>query len=216
MVALSIGIVLPMTVDSFSNIDTFGYLGLSKVYADSDANGNNTTAKRTVVIAPNNFKNSFQANGSAANVPYDASTFTQTLTENVNNQSGNVTLKNKIDLNDDFELTGQINLGDKASNARGADGIGFLLQPGNVDVVGKPGGAAGIGGVPGGFGFKFDTWNNSENTQYFNSDPNPSNFSTHSYGAFVNGTSGKAITDSSQAQTIPDPTNNNFKDFSLI
>lgn len=43
-------------------------------------------------------------------------------------QSGNVTLKTKVDMSQNFTLSGSINLGDKSSESGGADGVGFLSQ----------------------------------------------------------------------------------------
>ena len=174
-----------------------------------------STLSRTVTISPSQFGDAFQRNGVTSSYPYDTNNSIQTLTLDQHNLTGNVTLKNKIDMTQDFTLTGKINLGDKSSANQGADGIGFLLQPGNVNVYGKPGGAAGIGGVPGGFGFKFDTWNNNENTSVYTADPSPKNFTTHSYAAFVDGTSGVANTIASTAKTIADPSNNTFRNLTI-
>ena len=38
-------------------------------------------------------------------------------------QSGNVTLKTKVDMSQNFTLSGSINLGDKSSESGGADGV---------------------------------------------------------------------------------------------
>lgn len=161
-------------------------------------------------MEPTDFLDYFQRNGSAAQFDYDLSTFTQTLTPNQTSQSGNVTLKNKIDMSSSFQFKGLVNLGDKSKAQGGADGIGFEFQPGNTDVVGHSGGAAGIGGVPGAFGFKLDTYYNGDNKPGWY-EPDPSQFSDgQSFGAFVDGTSGVAITDATTAQSIPQPSNNAF------
>ncbi|MCT4420466.1 hypothetical protein EFT49_09790, partial [Leuconostoc falkenbergense] len=174
-----------------------------------------STLSRTVTISPSQFSDAFQRNGIASSYPYSITDYTQTLTPDQNNLTGNVTLKNKIDMTQNFTLTGEIYLGDKSSANQGADGIGFLLHPGDVNVYGKPGGAAGIGGVPGGFGFKFDTWNNYENTSVYTADPSPTNFKTHSFAAFVDGTSGVAKTIAPTAQTIADPSKDVFRNFTI-
>ena len=129
-------------------------------------------------------------------------------------QSGNVTLKTKVDMSQNFTLSGSINLGDKSSESGGADGVGFLFHPGNTDVVGVKGGAAGIGGVRGAFGFKLDTYYNYDGDPYFY--PDPREFSPgQAYGAFVDGTSGVAQTLEESAQPISQPSNNQFKPFKM-
>lgn len=97
---------------------------------------------REVTVLPTNFLNYFQRNGSAANFPYDTSTFTQTLTPNEGSKAGNVTLMTKVDVSQNFTFTGKINLGDKSQTNRGADGVGFLFHPGDMNVVGVPGGCS--------------------------------------------------------------------------
>ncbi|MGX7008909.1 hypothetical protein RR45_GL001310 [Lactococcus chungangensis CAU 28 = DSM 22330] len=174
----------------------------------------NSVTQRTVTVYPSDFLTYFQRNGSAANFNYDIQNFVQTLTPNMKDQSGNVTLKTKVDMSQNFTLSGSINLGDKSSESGGADGVGFLFHPGNTDVVGVKGGAAGIGGVKGAFGFKLDTYYNYDGDPYFY--PDPSEFSPgQAYGAFVNGTSGVAQTLEESAQPISQPSNNQFKPFKM-
>mgnify|MGYP004700967595 FL=1 len=185
--------------------ENVGLLEPIKVFAASS---------RTVTVEPTNFLNYFQRNGSAANFTYNTSTYTQTLTPNQGSQAGNVTLKNKIDMSQDFSFSGLLNLGDKSKSQGGADGIGILFHPGDTDVVGSTGGAAGIGGVPGAFGFKLDTYYNGWSSNDFTADP--SQYSNgQSYGAFVNGLTGQAQTISEGSQAIPQPTNNNFVPFTM-
>ena len=135
------------------------------------------------------------------------------MTPNKASQAGNVTLKTKVDMSQNFTFTGKINLGDKAQNAGGADGVGFLFHPGDTNVVGAPGGAAGIGGVNGAFGFKLDTYYNGVGENSFT--PDPSNFKGKPFGAFVDGLNGQAKTIASSAQSISEPSNNNFVDFTM-
>ena len=174
----------------------------------------NSVTQRTVTVYPSDFLTYFQRNGSAANFNYDIQNFVQTLTPNMKDQSGNVTLKTKVDMSQNFTLSGSINLGDKSSESGGADGVGFLFHPGNTDVVGVKGGAAGIGGVKGAFGFKLDTYYNYDGDPYFY--PDPREFSPgQAYGAFVDGTSGVAQTLEESAQPISQPNNNQFKPFKM-
>jgi hypothetical protein len=99
----------------------------------------NSVTQRTVTVYPSDFLTYFQRNGSATNFNYDIQNFVQTLTPNMKDQSGNVTLKTKVDMSQNFTLSGSINLGDKSSESGGADGVGFLFHPGNTDVVGVKG-----------------------------------------------------------------------------
>ncbi|MBN2938401.1 MAG: MucBP domain-containing protein, partial [Lactococcus lactis] len=189
------GVVLTNLPDSFK---------IQRVYA---------ATSREVTVLPTNFLNYFQRNGSAANFPYDTSTFTQTLTPNEGSKAGNVTLMTKVDMSQNFTFTGKINLGDKSQRNGGADGVGFLFHSGDTNVVGAPGGAAGIGGVPGAFGFKLDTYFNTGSESSFL--PDPTGFSGKSFGAFVDGLNGQAKTIAATAKTISDPSNNNFVDFTM-
>ena len=189
------GVVLTNVPNSFK---------IQRVYA---------ATSREVTVLPTNFLNYFQRNGSAANFPYDTDTFTQTLTSNEGSKACNVTLMTKVDMSQNFTFTGKINLGDKSQGSGGADGVGFLFHPGDTNVVGAPGGAAGIGGVPGAFGFKLDTYFNKDGEASFT--PDPKDFSGQSFGAFVDGLNGQAKTISASAKGIPQPSNNNFVDFTM-
>ena len=189
------GVVLTNLPDSFK---------IQRVYA---------ATSREITVYPKDFLTYFQRNGSAAGFDYDLATYTQTLTPNKASQAGNVTLKTKVDMSQNFTFTGKINLGDKAQNAGGADGVGFLFHPGDTNVVGAPGGAAGIGGVNGAFGFKLDTYYNGVGQNSFT--PDPSNFKGKPFGAFVDGLNGQAKTIASSAQSISEPSNNNFVDFTM-
>lgn len=105
-------------------------------------------------VNKDNFLDYFILNGDAT---YDPQTGIVTLTPNENNQVGNFTLKNKINLDYNFKLTGSINLG---SDKNGADGIGLAFHNGNTNDVGISGGNNGIAGLENAFGFKLDTWHN--------------------------------------------------------
>lgn len=189
------GVVLTNVPNSFK---------IQRVYA---------ATSREVTVLPTNFLNYFQRNGSAANFPYDTDTFTQTLTSNEGSKACNVTLMTKVDMSQNFTFTGKINLGDKSQGSGGADGVGFLFHPGDTNVVGAPGGAAGIGGVPGAFGFKLDTYFNKDGEASFT--PDPKDFSGQSFGAFVDGLNGQAKTIAATGKKISDPFNNNLVDFKM-
>ncbi|MGX9822615.1 lectin-like domain-containing protein [Lactococcus lactis subsp. lactis] len=189
------GVVLTNVPNSFK---------IQRVYA---------ATSREVTVLPTNFLNYFQRNGSAANFPYDTDTFTQTLTSNEGSKACNVTLMTKVDMSQNFTFTGKINLGDKSQGSGGADGVGFLFHPGDTNVVGAPGGVAGIGGVPGAFGFKLDTYFNKDGEASFT--PDPKDFSGQSFGAFADGLNGQAKTIAATGKKISDPFNNNFVDFKM-
>ena len=174
-----------------------------------------SVTSRTVTVSGDDFLNYFQRNGSAVHFNYDLTDHIQTLTPNQKHQSGNVTLKTKVDMSQDFTFNGLINLGNKSSRMGGADGVGFLFHPGNTDVVGRDGGAAGIGGVQGAFGFKLDTYYNANHETSFN--PDPSEFASgQSYGAFVDGTTSVAQTLEDGAQPIAQPSYDIFKPFKMF
>ena len=106
-------------------------------------------------VDKDNFLEYFRLNGSAT---YDAKTGIVTITPDQNNQVGNFSLTSKIDMNNSFTLTGQVNLG---SNPNGADGIGFAFHSGNTTDLGIAGGNLGIGGLQDAIGFKLDTFSNN-------------------------------------------------------
>lgn len=142
----------------------------------------------TVTVTKDNFLDYFQLNGSAT---YDASTGTITLTTDQKDQTGNVTLKNKITADQSFNFSGWINLGTK-SQPNGADGISFGFHSGDTDQVGQQGGSLSFAGLQNAFGWKADTYWNSQGTGvdagYFDADP--SEFGSvdghgKAYGAFV-------------------------------
>jgi hypothetical protein len=106
-------------------------------------------------ITKDNFLDFFVLNKDAS---YDKKNGIVTLTKNRQDQVGNFTLKNKINLDYDFTLSGSVNLG---ANASGADGIGIAFHDGKTSDVGISGGNLGIAGLENAFGFKLDSWYNS-------------------------------------------------------
>ncbi len=187
-----------------------------------------TTNSIPTEVTKENFNDAFRLNGSAT---YEKNDGVVTLTPDVDNQSGNFALKNKIDLSKSFTLEGRVNLGDKSMNEEGADGIGFAFHNGDTNTVGMSGGALGIGNLVDAFGFKLDTFynggtvNGSKN-EFFHGDPNSTK--GKSFGAFTytkletvpkekgNSYSGTqqyyAYTDADSAKSISHPSDNKFKD----
>ena len=82
------------------------------------------------------------------------------LTEEVTNQAGSVWYDSLINLEDDFEVNFDINLGDL--DATGADGIAFVLQPVSTGL-GSTGGGLGYEDIEPSIDIEFETWQNGEN-----------------------------------------------------
>ena len=109
-----------------------------------------------VSITKDNFLDYFRVNGSAT---YDQNNGIVTITPEAMAQSGNFSLKSKINMGQSFKLIGKVNLGSKTKD--GADGIGFAFHTGNTTDVGAGGGNLGIGGLRNATGFKLDTFFNA-------------------------------------------------------
>lgn len=113
-------------------------------------NNNSTT------ITPANFQDSFDTHGNAHFNSDNHDTIT--LTDYAGSQQGSITLKNKINLGQGFDIEGQVNLGavDQV-NGNGGDGIAFGFHDANSDTVGNGGAGLGLGGIPDAIGWKADT-----------------------------------------------------------
>lgn len=81
------------------------------------------------------------------------------LTQNQFNQSGSVWNNNRINLNNPFNFSFNVNLG--CTDADGADGIAFVLQPISTSI-GSMGGGLGFSGVTPSVGVTIDTWQNTD------------------------------------------------------
>ena len=95
----------------------------------------------------------FKENGSA----FKYSDRCWQLTDAVNFQVGSVWYEQKLNLNESFDLTVDVNLGCK--DADGADGIVFGLQPVSTSI-GVAGQGLGFQGVTPSIGIELDTWQN--------------------------------------------------------
>ncbi len=82
-----------------------------------------------------------------------------TLTPDLATQSGTVWNNNQIDLNQSFEFTFKVFLG--CSDANGADGMAFVLQPISTSVGGT-GSGMGYGGISPAIAVTLDTYQNSD------------------------------------------------------
>lgn len=84
-----------------------------------------------------------------------------TLTSEVNFQTGSIWNKNKIDLNQSFDYKFNVFLGSKDND--GADGIAFVLQ--NISLsIGTTGEGMGFGGVKPSIGILLDTYQNGNHS----------------------------------------------------
>lgn len=212
-ILLATAVVTTLGGGALSSHNVVNVFGNSKVYA---------ATSRDITITGETFPDYFQSNGSAAAHPYDEVNYIQTLTDDATYLAGNVTLTTKVDMSQSFSFKGEVNLGNKSKQDGGADGIGFLFHPGDTDVVGAIGGAAGIGGVQGAFGFKLDTYYNDTSQASFEADPaiysaaGSASKTDESFGAFVDGTTGVAKTIVEESQTISQPTDNQFLPFEIV
>lgn len=193
--------------------------GLTSIQSvQADTKEESPTARAAVEVTKDNFLDYFGLQGDAT---YDQGSGIVTLTEDEQSQSGNFALKNKILMNENFTLEGEVNLGDKSKAQKGADGVGFAFHPGAVDAIGSAGGSLGIGGLTDAFGFKLDTYYNyqtSAGTYY----PDPEEFSDSNtaFGGFVYTDPGSLrahtyVGEDAPAQFIAVPENNVFKPISF-
>ncbi|HAT54989.1 MAG TPA: hypothetical protein DCW31_07100, partial [Lactobacillus sp.] len=207
-------------------LGTLGGLTWSPPSARADTKKNTTERDGgTIEVSAKDFLDKFNLNGSAT-YNYDESSDSGivTLTESLNDQAGNFTLKDRIDLDKSFKLTGSVNLGSDP-NVTGADGIGFAFHPGSTDAVGYRGANMGIGGLQNAIGFQLDTFHNG----YAAPDPNgkfpnqqlgwEKDPDVNPYGAFVttDGEKGWATIDEKTVQAFDGPSNidGNFRPFKI-
>lgn len=94
-------------------------------------------------------------NGDAA---YDAWTDSYVLTPDAELKHGSFMSPQRVDLSKAFEITFEINVGDKDAN--GADGMAFVLHndPLGSKAIGERGGGLGAMGIQNGLAIEFDTY----------------------------------------------------------
>lgn len=80
-----------------------------------------------------------------------------TLTQSSGNQKGAVFSNSRINLQNNFSISGEIYLG---SSDSGADGLAFVMQPNSTTTL-SSGGGLGYDGVTNAFAIEFDTYFNS-------------------------------------------------------
>ncbi|MBM3448698.1 MAG: hypothetical protein FJX90_06290 [Bacteroidetes bacterium] len=81
------------------------------------------------------------------------------LTDALNYQNGTVWYANQIDLNQSFDITFEMNVGD---NDGGADGICFVMHTQGTSAIGQSGGGLGYLNFGTSLAVEFDTWQNGE------------------------------------------------------
>ena len=114
-----------------------------------------------VTVTKDNFDSYFKEGGTAS---YDETSGIIRLTEDTNSQAGNAYLRFKIDPKEDFTFTGKVDVGDKyEGHGVGGDGVGFVFHTGEVSKLGQTGASVGMGQIPAAFGFKLDTYHNTNN-----------------------------------------------------
>lgn len=134
------------------------FSGVGQVTADTTS----PTTNAAITITPADFLNYFKLNGSAS---YDGSILT--LTPASASKIGSATMKQNIEGQQDWVLTGELNIGipHSSGNKNGADGVGFGWLPDNLGTVGQAGNQMGIGGLKGAFGWVADTYENDFDTK---------------------------------------------------
>ncbi len=169
-------------------------------------------------LTTDNYAQAFNFNGTAK---YDQTTKTVTLTDDVNQEAGSITLKDKISLSQSFVLKGELNIGarDQISHG-GGDGVAFGFHDANSDLVGLGGAGLGLAGIPDAIGWKADTTYNWVDSNQ--AGPDPSAFSNGpeapnspgyggglAFGAFIKTAKnviglGQGLPDAGHATTIAD------------
>jgi len=115
------------------------------------------TPNSAAVIDPAKFAQAIRLNGDAR---YDQTTNVVTLTPDEQKKIGGFSIEDRLNIEHDFTLVFQVNLGSKDI---GADGIAFVMHadPRGAAALGGGGGAHGATGIANGLGIEFDTYRNA-------------------------------------------------------
>ncbi|WP_353422051.1 putative Ig domain-containing protein [Staphylococcus simulans] len=183
-----------------------------------------TSLKDDVVVTPENFNQYFITHGIAY---YDQTKGIATLTPDFPSLRGSITLDTKMNVNKDFHFTGAVNLGDKyEGHSRdgdpGGDGLAFVFNPGDPNVIGEYGSGLGMGGLPYAFGFKLDTYVNKSFDPKGKTKPDPIDFyNKGAFGAFIFADKAGTVTTQpglpgwKAALLDVQPSNNQFQPFTI-
>lgn len=162
---------------------------------------NTASGDTQIQISGADFNKYMHVNGSAS---YNSANDTVTLTPDQDQQAGHAAINVQIDMDRDFSVKAHVFLGNNPSNKGGADGIAVGFHPGSVNEVGQPGNAFGLGGIAHAFGFKLDTFYNSEgpsSSENANADPQQFSGPGDAFGGFI-------YSDANGAVSTYDPSNN--------
>ncbi|MDK7926675.1 MAG: putative Ig domain-containing protein [Staphylococcus simulans] len=183
-----------------------------------------TSLKDDVVVTPENFNQYFITHGIAY---YDQTKGIATLTPDFPSLRGSITLDTKMNVNKDFHFTGAVNLGDKyEGHSRdgdpGGDGLAFVFNPGDPNVIGEYGSGLGMGGLSYAFGFKLDTYVNKSFDPKGKTKPDPIDFyNKGAFGAFIFADKAGTVTTQpglpgwKAALLDVQPSNNQFQPFTI-
>ncbi|MDC2806905.1 lectin-like domain-containing protein, partial [Leuconostoc suionicum] len=182
------------------------------IFAD-DTNVTQTTVTNKQDVDRQTFLKYFTPLGTAASNPYSSTDGIQKLTTD-KRQVGIVTFNGNIDLHQKFNINLDVNVGSKDPNYMYAgqyvaDGIGFAFYTGEKNQLGYNAGNLGIYGIPNAFGWKIDTYKNTE-TPSTNGlrGQNDSTFDKAPYGAFITtNSSGYGAIDTNTYKKISDNDN---------
>lgn len=173
----------------------FGWMSVQVEASETEG-----SAGEDVRITSDNFNEYFKLNGNAT---WNQQNSLVTLTEDRQNQSGNISLKKQMDTARDFTIKGKVQLGSKLTGNRGADGIGIALHEGELNQIGGAGNALGVDGLPNAFAYVIDTYRNRGD-------------STVPYGAFIRTNRSGTRTGLEGSQRIPTTVAGVFCDFELV
>lgn len=136
---------------------TIGLIGVSVVGLSVNAETSNVLVNKNIAISQNVDQNNFDLkdivafNGNAVQLD----SHTARLTQSKQFQKGTISGIVSLDMNYDFLLDMDVNLGD---NVNGADGVGVAFHQGAIGDIGANGGGLGIRGLKKGIGFELDTY----------------------------------------------------------
>lgn len=136
---------------------TIGLIGVSVVGLSVNAETSNVLVNKNIAISQNVDQNNFDLkdivafNGSAVQLD----SHTARLTQSKQFQKGTISGIVSLDMNYDFLLDMDVNLGD---NVNGADGVGVAFHQGAIGNIGANGGGLGIRVLKKGIGFELDTY----------------------------------------------------------
>ncbi|MDN5025433.1 Ig-like domain-containing protein, partial [Streptococcus sp. SO4] len=182
-----------------------------------------------VTVTKDNFDSFFKEGGNAS---YDETSGTIKLTDDVGGQVGSAYLRFKIDPKEDFTFTGKVDIGDKYEGhpkfdknnnnkeLPGGDGVGFVFHTGNVDTIGQSGASIGMGTIKNAFGFKLDSWHNTNPPKASDNAPMDPKYGgnawrSNAFGAFYSSNAAGRVTTVGDAKALNPNPNGQWVDFKI-